>query len=401
MQTVNPALLTFLINAAWQIPVVTGTVWLIAWSLRHGPASHLRALWIAAMVASLSLPLASIPANQRPVPKSLLISAPARFELDSKSTALTKTPTQLHVGKPFQPRRVTVKQWTAMILLNGYLLFFLFRFSQFVRAAIKTAQIRRNSQSRQLPVAVQQIWKRTTAAFGVKNEAELRVSAEIGSPLTIGIWKKIIVLPTSLIESDAIESQFDQNLTTAIGHEMAHVARHDFAWNIFCELLWLPISFHPASALIRRKIQCTRELACDELVTQRLMDRESYAQSLVHIAAAMSSLPQPGYALGVFDGNVLQERIERLMKPQIENLRRARLLLATGFSAVVLSIVVASGFAISARAQSAAMPEMKIAENAYNGGDFQEAVNHFKKAVNIDPDNINARLFLANALLGA
>src|ERR1035441_1337559 len=106
----------------------------------------------------------------------------------------------------------------------------------------------------------------------------------------------------------------EEVLTTAIGHEMAHIARHDFAFNILYELLYLPISFHPAAMWIHREIDRTREMACDELVTARLLDPRAYAQSIMSIANGMCALPGPGYSLGIFDGNILEQRIRRLLE---------------------------------------------------------------------------------------
>src|SRR5262249_47515633 len=129
------------------------------------------------------------------------------------------------------------------------------------------------------------------------------------------------ILPESMREAS------DELLTTAIGHELAHIARRDFAWNLRCELVYLPISFHPAAAWLRREIDRTRELACDELVTSRLLEPEVYARSIVSIAATMSGLPRPGYTLGVFDGDILEERIRRILTRPKANLQRARVLL--------------------------------------------------------------------------
>jgi cell division septation protein DedD len=70
------------------------------------------------------------------------------------------------------------------------------------------------------------------------------------------------------------------------------------------------------------------------------------------IAAAMTSLPHPGYTLGVFDCDILEQRIRRLLHRPVVNLKRARLLLAGGLSAVALSAIIASGVALTARAQT-------------------------------------------------
>jgi tetratricopeptide (TPR) repeat protein len=180
---------------------------------------------------------------------------------------------------------------------------------------------------------------------------------------------------------------------------MAHISRHDFAFNLLYELLYLPASFHPAAWLIHRNIERTREMASDELVTERLLDAGVYARSIVSIARGMTALPRPGYTLGVFDGDILEERIRRLVDRPAANLKRARLLLVTGLSALAACAVIASGLALTARAQGGSYAEMKLAEAAYNRGDFTGAVEHFENAVKLDPADTKAKLFLAKALL--
>jgi hypothetical protein len=168
-----------------------------------------------------------------------------------------------------------------------------------------------------------------------------------------GAWRRTIILPESLVAGAS-----EEVLTTAIGHEMAHLARHDFALNILYELLYLPVAFHPASWLILRGIEETREMACDELVTRNLLDAGVYARSIMSIAASMTALPRPGYTLGVFDGDILEQRIRRLLHRPAANLKRARLLLAAGLSALALCAVIASGVALTARAQTADRAEI-------------------------------------------
>ena len=97
-----------------------------------------------------------------------------------------------------------------------------------------------------------------------------------------------------------------------LGHEMAHIARRDFALNLVYEFLCLPISFHPLANLVKRQIARTRELACDDMVTERLLEPEAYARSLVRVAGALVLPAGQALTLGVFDADILEERIMKL-----------------------------------------------------------------------------------------
>ena len=175
------------------------------------------------------------------------------------------------------------------MLLGAYLLFVLFRLARLARASARTLQIRRAAHETAVPELLERVRIRCQEAYGLAR-VDLLFSAQIAGPLTAG---RTIILP----ESMRAEEQEDV-LTAAIGHEMAHIARHDFACNLLYELLYLPMSFHPAAGWIRRGIERTREMACDELVTGRLIDAGVYARSIVSIATGMTVGPRPGYTLG-------------------------------------------------------------------------------------------------------
>src|SRR4029077_14061527 len=105
-------------------------------------------------------------------------------------------------------------------------------------------------------------------------------------------------------------------ILSRLGHELAHIRRHDFLLNLVYELLILPISFRPAAALIKARIDQTRELACDEIAAECLSTSTQYARSLLTIAQSMSANQRPGtvgYALGLFDTNTLEDRIMNVL----------------------------------------------------------------------------------------
>jgi len=278
---------------------------------------------------------------------------------------------------------------TATVLVFVYLVFLLLRMAGLVWAALQTVRIRAAAVAPALPELAENVWNRCRQAMDLRRAA-LLTSVRVSGPVTVG---NAIILPESMLSETA-----EDLLTTAIGHEMAHIARRDFSLNLVYELLYLPISFHPAAWVIHRAIQHTREIACDELVTQRLIQPGAYARSIMTIAAGMPAHGSPGYTLGVFDGDILEERIRRLMERPVANLKRARLFLASGLSALAICAITASGLAISARAQGAASGEMRLAAEAYNGKDISAAIGHFETAATLEPGNINIKALSSELL---
>ena len=345
METISRYLLIFLLNAAWQIPVIAAVAALISRAMRNGPAAHRHTVWVAALAASLLLPLASVGSADR-IARGPFATA-AGPELTVSHVPLSPTGGRSSLGQESRGNRtIAYAQDTATILANLYLLFLLFRLARFGWAWARTVRVRDNAGLREAPAPVRRVWERCQRAFGV-SDAELLSSPALASPVAAGAWRRSIVLPESLFASGS-----EDVLTTAIGHEMAHLARHDFLLNVVYEILYLPVAFHPAAWLILRGIEETREMACDELVTRKLLDAEVYARSIVSIAATMAAVPKPGYTLGVFDGDILEQRIRRLMQRRAANLKQARLVLAAGLSTLVLCALIAGGVSWTARAQT-------------------------------------------------
>jgi len=378
METASRIVLTFLLNSLWQAALVAIVAFVACRAMRHGPARHRYAVWAAAFVASVALPLASVRAT----------AGPPRLYIDAVAPVAAASHAA-HIGTaasaPAQPAAsratVSLAGATATALLAAYCLFLLFQLGRFSLAWSRTVRIRSAASPAALPAAVRQVWDCCSRAFGIA-DAQLLFSATVSGPVAAG---RAIILPAGLSESGS-----EEMLTTAIGHEMAHLARRDFGWNLFFELAGLPIGYHPAAWLMRRGIEQSREMACDELVTARLLAPRVYARSIMTIAAQSMALPSPGCTLGVFDGNNLEERIRRLAEGRAANLKRARLLFAGALAGVAACAVVASGLAISARAQTGWQDDLQAAETAYDTRDYKTAAAHFQSVLAHDSTNRQA-----------
>jgi beta-lactamase regulating signal transducer with metallopeptidase domain len=353
METMSWYLLTFLLNSLWQIPVIVCVAALGTWLLRHGPANHRHAVWVAALIASAVLPVVSTSMVSTQRTTSIAFSVPAPPQWREPSPSRNTAPTVSSPGS--LSRTITYKQTTAINLALAYLLLLLFCFAKLLRAFIRTASIRRGGTVAIQSPIVRQVWVRCAESFGL-SDIQLLTSSRISTPAAAGFLRKVIILPETLLRSTN-----EAELTTAIGHEMAHIARHDFPLNILYRLLSLPISFNPASWLILRSIEETREMACDEFVTSRVLDPCVYARSLVSFAtAAINAVPKPSYLLGVFDGNILERRVLQLLHRPVVNLRRARIHLAASLSALMLCSIITSALAVKAHAQNTSDVAAKV-----------------------------------------
>ena len=131
-------------------------------------------------------------------------------------------------------------------------------------------------------------------------------------PITIGISKPVVIIPEFLF----LNGNEEQWLST-LAHEFAHVRRNDFLFNLVQELISSPIFFHPAILMMKQRISAARERACDKVATGQVIEPASYARALVSIAGMMPNrrpLSRPDYSLGIFDADILEERIMKLLR---------------------------------------------------------------------------------------
>jgi beta-lactamase regulating signal transducer with metallopeptidase domain len=377
------------LNSLWQVLLAAAVAALGGWIMRHGPAWHRHALWVAALFAAVLLPLGGIRVGGNATADRLQLPAAIKPAVSTPAARAAAVPAPAAARD--RGRTISLAPTTGGLLLLAYLLFLGWRLARLVLAAARTANMRATAKAAEQWPVLSDVWKRCRWSFGLKS-VKLLASGRVSGPVTAGAIRPAVILPASMLAETS-----EEVLTTAIGHEMAHIARHDFAASILYELLYLPISFHPAAMWIHREIDRTREMACDELVTARLLDPRAYAQSIMSIAKGMCASPGPGYSLGILDGNILEQRIRRLMEGRRGGLGRARAVLAAGLAALAVCAVLASSLRVSALAQNAPSGELALAAAAFDAGDFTAAADHFRKALAQDPNNSDIRLRLANA----
>jgi len=178
-------------------------------------------------------------------------------------------------------------------------------------------------------------------------------------PAAIGSRSPIIALPDGLLSDASIDE-----VIAVLGHEMAHIERRDFGLNLWYEFLYLPVSFHPAAAFIKRRVAISREQACDDMVIGRLMPPLAYARSLLTIAGRISTSKDVSYGVAAFHPGSLEARVSRLLVARSGGRRQSAgwAWVAAGVLSTVCSCV---GFATALRiTPTRAAPTLESAATA-------------------------------------
>lgn len=90
----------------------------------------------------------------------------------------------------------------------------------------------RASATIEAPAALQAGFQRISTALGIRRPVLLRVSSAIAGPVTIGALRAFVLLPLS-----AATSLGQDELEVVLAHELAHVRRADFLWNLLQTLV--------------------------------------------------------------------------------------------------------------------------------------------------------------------
>jgi beta-lactamase regulating signal transducer with metallopeptidase domain len=236
---------------------------------------------------------------------------------------------------------VTTTPRSVLLLAFGYALFVFVRSLRLARFWRRKEELRRSASHTGVTPPIEAAAQRCRSLLNVA-DVPVSLSARAGVPYTIGTFRPLIVLPEAF-RANVHEAR----LLSVIGHEMAHVARRDFLTNLLCELVAVTVSFHPLTFLIKRQLDRTRELACDELVTNHILAPRVYARSLLWAADVSRQFASQAFMLSIFDGKILEERIVRIMRSNTRiGARLARTLMLASVLVLCLSALSLSLFLV-------------------------------------------------------
>jgi bla regulator protein blaR1 len=163
-------------------------------------------------------------------------------------------------------------------------------------------------------------------AGGRRRRVEVLLHEDVTAPLTCGVLRPVVVLPT-----DAREWS-DEDVRRALVHELEHVQRRDWPVQLAARTVCAAYWFHPLAWIALRKLCLEAERACDDAVV-RSGERTEYAAQLVALAQRLKSATQPP-VLAMASRSDLSTRVSALLDASA---RRGRAGLALTLTAVAVA----------------------------------------------------------------
>src|ERR1700744_325392 len=264
-----------LVHFCWQAAAIALVYWLTDAVLRKARSQTRYVLALATMLLMLISALATL-AYEETRGDAALSSSPAAFSspamaaigssISGLKTAGTTTPPALLPLSRFMP-------WLDVAWLLGV-------------ACLSTRTIGgwwlihrlRRSMVLKAPEAVYAnfVWLRQR--LGIPRQVSLYISHHIQGPLAIGVVRSLVIVPAS-----ALLALSPEQLEAVLAHELAHVRRADYLWNLIQTMVETLLFFHPAVWWLGRKLREQRELCCDDVAVESCADPLVYATALLRL----------------------------------------------------------------------------------------------------------------------
>jgi beta-lactamase regulating signal transducer with metallopeptidase domain len=151
----------------------------------------------------------------------------------------------------------------------------------------------------------------TCRNIGIQAPVRPWLSSLVDTPMTLGYLKPVILLPVAMINHLT-----PQQVEAILIHELAHIHRKDYLFQLLVSAVEGLFFFNPFCRLLVRQIKKERENCCDDLVLQHQYDPHAYVSALLSLAIRSRSVRHMALA-ATGDGNrLLLQRAKRILHEQ-------------------------------------------------------------------------------------
>jgi TonB family protein len=287
--------------------------YLLAKAFRLDEPRAALAYWRLLLVASLLLPFCQ-PWHTVTSP-ALVATMTTSSPADAPATTLTGADAAVVPAWPSIERVIAIVLWVGIVIRAAWLAIGFSVLGRIRREADRLDPVPE-------PIA------RAQDLVGVS--AALCVSTRVAGPFTFGLRDPVVVLPPAI-------ASLEPSVQHAIAcHELLHVRRRDWMFQVIEEGVRTIFWFHPGLWWLVGRIQLTREQVVDQESIALVDSRERYVEALLAVATGKF----PGFltpAPAFFRRSLLKKRVAQILQEKTMTTRR--LMISLGASAAALTLV--------------------------------------------------------------
>ena len=244
-----------------------------------------------------------------------------------------------------------------------------------------------------VPESIAARFEAALRAMGLRH-VRLRMHPGIDGPFVVGVFRSVVYLPVS-----AIVALSPDQLDAVLAHELEHVRRADFAWNLLQTAIETLFFYHPAVWWLGKTLRDQRELACDDAAVTMCRDPLTYATALLELEErrparklAPGLTPSLAMALGGKDGSLLA-RVRRVLGDAPRGDRARPALMAAPLIVAMLAALAVPVAQVSAHSADTSKKQCRIKSGESTDGgsvDAGKVSPAADGAMEVDSDGANA-----------
>ena len=205
----------------------------------------------------------------------------------------------------------------------------------------------------------------------IGTRASICVSDRVSGPITFGLLRPLVVFPPG------VRAMPDHVQEAIACHELLHVQRRDWLYEILEEAVRSVLWFHPAIWWLIGRIQLTREQVVDQAAIQLTDSKERYVESLLAVALA-NSTSAFAPASPFLRRHLLKRRVARILQDTTMTTRRLIASLTVSAAALIFAATFAArSFPLEAQGRASVhtggpVQLVKGGEHLLHGGEAPE-----------------------------
>jgi TonB family protein len=337
--------MTAMIEVALRGSVVL-LIGLIGYAALRGQAPALRHALLAATLCAtpLAAPLGAVlPAIAVTLPRPFVTTQsmpPVSEHVALVGAPLMAAPAPLGAATPAEPARLS---W-------GTLLFALWGLGTAIAlGALALSLVRLARATRTAAPIGQPQWDealaRASRAAGLRRPVVLRESPSADLLATWG-WRRAYLL----VPREALDWSLTR-IDVVLGHELAHVRRNDWAWQVYATVIRALFWWNPLVWVMCHRLAIESERACDDEVLAQGIAAHAYAGHLVAIARNFRNRTPNAIAMPMARPSTLHRRITAMLNPHIQRAAPTRTTIALAIAALLLLVMPVAAIRSTAAAQ--------------------------------------------------